>query len=269
MSAPDLAAAASLPVPAAASLPLAGPLVSASQGAAAPSRSPPAAAPAAPPGIFSAPACDAADKSDDAAALSTAAASAAGSSERWLVAYARRFAGTGLLRAPPLPPRASAVAIAFFGSLLGMLALTSWDFDGANPQAYMCASFGATAVLVFAAPALPMAQPRNVVGGQTLSAFVGVALRVLLVELPGAPHAAFAVAALAVAASIAAMMACGVLHPAGAGTAMIAVVNSNAKAQGWLFIVLPVFVGSLVITAVGAVYNNLFTSQPYPAFWLW
>ena len=201
--------------------------------------------------------------------MPAAGAVAGCSGERWLTAYLRRFVGTGLLRAPPLPPRAAAVAIAFFGSLLGMLALTSIDYDGSSSQAYMPASFGATAVLVFAAPSMPLAQPRNVIGGQTLSAFVGVALRVLLIELTGAPHATFAVAALAVATSIAAMMACGVLHPAGAGTAYIAVVNSNAKAQGWLFVVVPVFVGSLIITAVGAVWNNLFAGHPYPAFWLW
>ena len=201
--------------------------------------------------------------------MSAAVVMAGGSGERWLTAYLRRFVGTGLLRAPPLPPRAAAVAIAFFGSLLGMLALTSIDYDGSSSQAYMPASFGATAVLVFAAPSMPLAQPRNVIGGQTLSALVGVALRVLLIELTGAPHATFAVAALAVATSIAAMMACGVLHPAGAGTALIAVVNSNAKAQGWLFIAVPVFVGSLLITAVGAVWNNLFADHPYPAFWLW
>ena len=185
-----------------------------------------------------------------------------------LRAYCVRLAGSGKLRAPPLPARWTAVAIAFGGSFLGMLVLTSMGWAG-DVLSVIPASFGATAVLVFAAPGLPMAQPRSVVGGQTLSALIGVALRVLLIELPAAPHATFVVAALAVAASIAAMMLCGVLHPAGAGTAMIAVTSGVAREQGWLFIVYPVLVGSILIVAVGVFWNNLFgDEQAYPAFWL-
>jgi len=201
-----------------------------------------------------------------------------GRARAWLLAYCGRFRGTGALRAPP-PARPAAVLASFVGSFLGMLVLTA--FDGPLPaprippgmlpvpQGFVVASFGATAVLLFAAPAAPMAQPRAVVLGQTLSALVGVVLRVLLVELPDAPQASFAVAALAVAAAIAVMMLAGALHPAGAGTACIAVTSPIAAAQGWLFIVYPVLSSSLLITATAALWNNLFDGCEYPAYWLW
>ena len=183
--------------------------------------------------------------------------------------YAARFRGTRALKAPPLPARGRTVALATVGSFLGMLALTSLDLGvSARGLEGVVASFGATVVLVFAAPSAPLAQPRNVIGGQTLSAAVGVALRVLLVELPARPDATFAVAALAVALSIAAMMATGTLHPAGSGTAYIAVTSAAAAAQGWLFIVMPCFVASVVIVLCAAMWNNLFEGGDWPAYWL-
>lgn len=196
----------------------------------------------------------------------------------WLRAYARRLRGTGLLRASP-PARLRDVAVASLGSFVGMLALTAFDeapvparpaaASGAVwPQGYV-ASFGATAALVFAAPAAPMAQPRNVILGQTLSALLGVGLRVLLVELPAAPQASFAVAALAVAVSIAAMMLTGSLHPAGAGTACIAVTSPIAVSQGWLFIVFPVLTSSVILVAVGVLWNNLWQGFDYPAYYFY
>ena len=194
-----------------------------------------------------------------------------GGSGAWLRSYCRRMRGTGLQRAPPLPPRADKVLIAFVGSFLGMLVLTSMELGlVVSNQSGVIASFGATAVLVFAAPASPLGQPRNVIGGQIISAVVAVALRVLLVELPIAPQATFAVAALAVAVSIAAMMLTGTLHPAGSGTAYIAVVSPSAVAQGWWFILAPVALASVVIVAAGALWNNLWgdEGQPYPAYWL-
>ena len=180
--------------------------------------------------------------------------------------------GTGLHHPPPLPPRLDVVAIAFFGSFLGMLALTSMEL-GLVVRGYegVIASFGATAAIIFVAPASPVAQPRNVIGGQTLSATVAVILRVLLIDLPGAPQATFAVAALAVSVSIVLMMLTGTMHPAGSGTAFIAVTSPSAVSQGWLFIITPTMLASVVIVAVGALWNNLWGDHlhPYPAYWLY
>ena len=161
-----------------------------------------------------------------------------------LRAYCARIKGSGALRAAPLPPSARAVVIALLGSFFGMLALTSVDRAASIRGYEVCA------------PAL--AQPRNVIGGQTISALVGVACRVLLIDLTGATDATFAVAALAVALSIAAMLLTGTLHPAGSGSAYLAVTSAVAIEAGWLFIFLPVFVASVVIVVCAVLWNNLF-----------
>ena len=86
---------------------------------------------------------------------------------------------------------------------------------------WLVAPLGASAVLVFALPASPMAQPWAVVGGNTLSALVGI-VGVHGVYLLGAPELA---AALAVATAIALMLTLRCLHPPGGATALMMVLG--------------------------------------------
>jgi CBS-domain-containing membrane protein len=92
-------------------------------------------------------------------------------------------------------------------------------------------SFGASAVLVFACPAVPLAQPRNVVCGNVLSALVGVAFGAAARAC--APQLAWLFAGLAVGGSISLMGLFGVLHPPAGATALIAVVGgADVATQG-------------------------------------
>ena len=121
---------------------------------------------------------------------------------------------------------------------------------------WLVAPLGASAVLVFALPASPMAQPWAVVGGNTLSALVGIA-GVHGAYLLGSPELA---AALAVATAIALMLALRCLHPPGGATALMMVLGGIGDPA---FAVYPVMLNSLLLVVAGIVYNNA-TRRSYP-----
>jgi CBS domain-containing membrane protein len=138
------------------------------------------------------------------------------------------------------------------GAGIGLLvtALIS-HFAGASP--WLVAPMGASAVLVFAVPASPLAQPWAVVGGNTLSALVGVAC----MHWGGSTEWA---AALAVALAIGLMFALRCLHPPGGASALLMVL---AGVTGPVYVLFPVLLNSVLLAAVGVVYNNA-TGRRYP-----
>jgi CBS domain-containing membrane protein len=170
-----------------------------------------------------------------------------------------RFAGATRFLAAfwPAPVRVDAherwrsVAGAGLGILFTALLSRWWAGAGALSP-WLVAPLGASAVLVFALPASPMAQPWSVVGGNTLSALVGAACAMLV------PDPAWA-AALAVAAAIALMFALRCLHPPGGATALLA----SLGAVGFQFALFPMLVNSLLLVVAGVVYNSL-SGRRYP-----
>ena len=140
------------------------------------------------------------------------------------------------------------------GSAIGILftgLLSKWAGPGAS--AWLVAPIGASAVLVFALPASPLAQPWAVVGGNTLSAFVGTACAMLIPDTPLA-------AAMAVALAIAVMVNLRCLHPPGGAAALLVVL---AHSDSWTFVAFPILCNSLLLVCVGLVFNSL-TGRPYP-----
>jgi len=121
---------------------------------------------------------------------------------------------------------------------------------------WLVAPLGASAVLVFAVPSSPMAQPWAVMGGNTVSALVGIACGISLRGL-GSPEL---VAALAVALAIALMLVLRCLHPPGGASALLMVLGGIDNAG---FALYPVLLNSAVLVAVGIAYNNA-TRRPYP-----
>jgi len=121
---------------------------------------------------------------------------------------------------------------------------------------WLVAPLGASAVLVFAVPASPMAQPWAVVGGNTLSALVGIA-GVHGVYLLGSPELA---AGLAVATAVALMLVLRCLHPPGGATALMIVLLGIADPA---FAFYPVMLNSALLVVAGIAYNNA-TRRPYP-----
>ncbi len=142
------------------------------------------------------------------------------------------------------------------GAGLGLLvtALLCRALAGASPgNTWLIAPLGASAVLVFALPASPMAQPWPVVGGNTVAALVGVACARWL------PDPAWA-GAVATAAAIGLMFVLRCLHPPGGAMALLAVLTHTTQFSFALF---PALVNSVLLVLAGVAYNTL-TGRRYP-----
>jgi len=141
------------------------------------------------------------------------------------------------------------------GALLGIAlaaVLGHWfAHDPINP--WLVAPMGASAVLVFGVPASPMAQPWAVVGGNTISALVGVGCSLWIQD----PHLA---AAAAVSLAIGAMFLFGCLHPPGGASALLMVLTQTHDPQ---FVLFPVLFNAIALTLAGVVYNTL-SGRAYP-----
>ena len=156
------------------------------------------------------------------------------------------------------------VGWSFLGALLGMLALAEVNIAmwGRTEQGLVIGSMGASAMLVFSAPGVPFAQPRNVIAGHIISALMGVLAQTLLT---GSPWLA---SALAVALAVAAMQITSTQHPPAAASALIAVVGSpELKDLGWVYAFYPVGISAAVLVAVGVVVNNMSKRRVYPKNW--
>jgi CBS domain-containing membrane protein len=166
----------------------------------------------------------------------------------------------GALRPGPVGYRRAEVLRGGFGALLGIaLAAVSAQAVPGGPAGlpWIVAPMGATAVLLFAAPASPLAQPWPVLMGNTVSTLVGVAAGKLLDDVTLA-------AAVAVGVAIPVMMLLRCVHPPGGACALFAAVGTAAVADhGWAFALWPVGVDTVVLLAVAALVNNL-TGRPYP-----
>lgn len=122
---------------------------------------------------------------------------------------------------------------------------------------YLIAPLGASAVLIFAAPNSPLAQPWSVVVGNTLAAVIGMTAALLI------PQTVLA-AAVAVGVAIAVLALLRALHPpAGAIALMAAMAPDVAGAMGYRFVLTPVLAGSLVMVVLGMVYHAV-TNRRYP-----
>ncbi len=163
-----------------------------------------------------------------------------------------------------LPPRPGTTAIlrGFVGGFIGIFCLAM--LGSLTPYPFLMAPFGATCVILFAASALPVAQPRNVVGGHFLSAAVGFA-GFYLYTLIGNDIVAMSVA---VGVAIAGMQFFRVVHPpAGANPLVIIMAGVAGNGYGFDFMIFPVLLGSIILVGIAAVINNIGEGQKWPIYW--
>ncbi len=119
------------------------------------------------------------------------------------------------------------------------------------------APIGASAVLLFAVPASPLAQPWPIIGGNTISAIVGVVISYLIDD----PMLAVG---LAVSLAILVMSLTRSLHPPGGAAALTAVIGGAAVAKaGFLFPFIPVALNSIILVCLGLAFHKLARRQ-YP-----
>jgi len=130
--------------------------------------------------------------------------------------------------------------------------LTGWLSQQAigAMEPWFIAPMGASALLLFLLPASPLAQPWSILGGNLLSALVGVSCSKWLGH-------AVPVAALAVALAAWGMMALRCLHPPGGAMALMAVFGGPAiQQQGYGFALGPVLVNSSLLVLVALLFNR-------------
>lgn len=146
------------------------------------------------------------------------------------------------------------VIFSYLGSFLGIAILAYLSIMTDYPL--IAAPFGATAVLVFAVPDSPLAQPRNVIGGNCLGAIIAL---IFVHAFGSAPW----VMALAVATTIKVMQLTRTVHPPGGAVALVGVMSS----ANWDFFWTPVLVGSVLIVLCTVIFNNSVPGRPYPRHW--
>lgn len=137
--------------------------------------------------------------------------------------------------------------IACLGALFGiaLIALLS----GVTGVTLLLAPIGASAVLVFAVPASPLAQPWPVIGGNSLSALVGLGTT-WVIGTPGLS------AALAVPLAILVMSLGRCLHPPGGAVALLAAFTGES-------VPLPISLASLLLIGAGIAFHRI-TGHAYP-----
>lgn len=120
----------------------------------------------------------------------------------------------------------------------------------------LVAPMGASAVLLFAVPASPLAQPWPVLGGNVISALVGIFVAKAVPD----PTVA---AALAVGAAITVMSLLRCLHPPGGAVALSAALGVKGVASSYMFALVPVGVNTLLLLVVAILFHRI-AGHNYP-----
>jgi len=161
-----------------------------------------------------------------------------------------------ILAGARLWPRIVAVIGAAAGIALTVVVCLRFPFSWADVP-MIAAPIGASAVLVFAVPSSPLAQPWPVVGGNVLSALVGVAAARFIPEMALA-------AGVAVGGAILVMSLCRCLHPPGGAAALTAVIGGAAiHDAGFAFAFAPVGLNSIALVALAMLFHRA-TGHSYP-----
>ena len=146
------------------------------------------------------------------------------------------------------------------GALFGIALTGAISFvivGDAATAVWLIAPMGASAVLLFAVPASPLAQPWSVMGGNFVAALIGVSCA----KLVDAPLIA---AALAISLSIGAMFMLRCLHPPSGAVALTMVLGGPVVHEaGYHFVFAPVMLNSLIIAVLAVFYNNA-VGRRYP-----
>ncbi len=137
------------------------------------------------------------------------------------------------------------------GATLAM-GMIGW-IGAVSHEPLLIAPFGASCVLLFAAPSSPLAQPVNVIGGHVVASVVALVLHLFL------PSEWWAVA-LGVGVAITVMAALRVTHPP-AGAVPVVIFLSD---PGWSFLLVPIFTGSLVLVGVATLVHMIPPRTVYP-----
>jgi CBS domain-containing membrane protein len=146
------------------------------------------------------------------------------------------------------------------GALIGIVmtaGITRLTLGPGADLPLLVAPMGASAVLLFAVPASPLAQPWSLIGGNLVASLVGVACAHWI----GNPVDA---AAVAIAISIGGMFSLRCVHPPSGAVALTAVLGGPAiHALGYRFALMPIGINSIALLGSAIVYHGV-TRHRYP-----
>lgn len=158
---------------------------------------------------------------------------------------------------PPKPLKSSLIR-SLIGGTLGILVLELLALY--LPAKFMMAPFGETCVLLFAVSNSPLAQPRNVIIGHMISAFVGlVVLKCFGMTL--------LTTALAVGLAIFLMQWARCIHPPAGANPLVILLTADKIHYDWDFLLFPVLAGSVVLVLVALLVNNVKSPKRWPEYW--
>ncbi|RDW78700.1 HPP family protein [Aspergillus mulundensis] len=123
-------------------------------------------------------------------------------------------------------------------------------------------SFGAAAVLEFAAIESPFAQPRNALFSQVIASIIGIAIAKLFALNPSAESKPELAGALACAITTMAMVLTNTVHPPAGATALLGA-TELAPVGWWLIPVL--LLGCSLMLSAALVLNNI--QRRFPVYW--
>ena len=121
------------------------------------------------------------------------------------------------------------------------------------------ASMGASAIILFFIPGSPLAQPWPFVGGQLVSAVVGITCALNISETSAA-------AATAVCFSVFLMLLLRCMHPPGAATSLAPIMaGTSITSLGYSFVLVPVAVNVFTMLFLVVVINRWVMDRDYPS----
>lgn len=158
-----------------------------------------------------------------------------------------------------LPPKPKTLQLfkGLIGGFAGILILAYLSQSTGVP--WLMAPFGATCVILFAVPASPLAQPRNVIAGHLITSAVGLAV------LYGLGDSIVAMS-LAVGVAIMLMQYFRSVHPP-AGANPLVIIMAGKDLIGIDFLMTPVLLGSVMLVMLAAVINNYGEESDWPVYW--
>jgi CBS domain-containing membrane protein len=129
---------------------------------------------------------------------------------------------------------------------------------------YLLGSFGSSTALVYSAPESPVCQPRNIVFGHALSAFVGVTVLKMATMFD---WALWFSAPVAVTASVVAMHATRTFHPPAVSSGLTALIGCSAlKALGYSYVFMPCTVVPAAVVMIASLLTRV-GGVKYPKSW--
>ena len=127
---------------------------------------------------------------------------------------------------------------------------------------WLAASFGSSVVVVFGYPDNQFSQPKNVILGHLLCAFVGI-IFVTLFKISQDRTIFFLAIGLAVGISVMLMMAFKITHPPAGGNTILVMLTQDS----FQFLIFPIMVGAITIIIGGVIYNHFILKKKYPKKW--